>query len=364
MRFAFVLLIIFALGCRNPQAPVPFVIGHVADLSGPGRKPGDSATLGIRLALDDLNSDTTERPIVVRHADTQGKADTIEPQAVRLLAVNKAIALLGGRTSEDASRLDRARPLGVSGESMSLAILSTSGLRAPALSEQVFLTGANPGEEGKVLARHAWGELKATRLAILVNQLHGPARLCADACAREFVEQQRKKDPKIKVSEPLVLPFGKEESLAKVQTRLENVAAVVLAGTLADLNDLAPSKRSWPILFAGEEGVPDSGDSVYLVTPFVEDRTIQTVNDFVQRFEKTFQQRPDVHAALAYENTRLLGTALRRATGMDTLREEIMKDTIGLAGKLHFDERQQLERTLFVARVEGDKLVAAKKYSR
>src|SRR5689334_11742748 len=108
-RCRFVMLVaLLMLGCGRSSTPTPIVVGHVADLSGPGRKAGEQASRGIRLALEDINKDATLRPIVVRHVDTQGKIEAFESQSVRLATMNRIAALLGGTTAEEVVRMDRA----------------------------------------------------------------------------------------------------------------------------------------------------------------------------------------------------------------------------------------------------------------
>src|ERR1700678_1260326 len=88
------------VGCKG-KSPPPLVVGHVAAVRGPEKKPGVQASLGIRLALEELNKDAEKQRIEVRHTDTRGSLDTFETQGVRLLAVNRVAALLGGDSTEE-----------------------------------------------------------------------------------------------------------------------------------------------------------------------------------------------------------------------------------------------------------------------
>src|SRR5262245_23093382 len=102
MRAKAVLLLLLTLaahGCGSASTPAPIIVGNIVDLSGPGKKVGERTQLGMRVALEEMNKDTSLRPIVVRHADTLGKLDAYEAQAVRLITLSKAVALMGGLTS-------------------------------------------------------------------------------------------------------------------------------------------------------------------------------------------------------------------------------------------------------------------------
>src|SRR5437763_1492222 len=85
-------------GCSGSAPPPPILLGHVATLSGPDRKAGQSAARGIRLAVMEANKDPNKgagRPVKVIHTDTLGTLDAFEAEAVRLVTINRTAALLG-----------------------------------------------------------------------------------------------------------------------------------------------------------------------------------------------------------------------------------------------------------------------------
>src|SRR5262245_4389120 len=94
-------ILLFLAGCSNTPVPAPIYLGHVATLSGTDKMAGEQASLGIRLALDELNKETGKRPVQVRHTDTQGKLEAFEAEAVRLVALNRVVGLLGGTTPQE-----------------------------------------------------------------------------------------------------------------------------------------------------------------------------------------------------------------------------------------------------------------------
>src|SRR5437879_2498637 len=104
-------------GCSSRVSSEPIAIGHVAPLSGPDKAAGEQAKQAILLAVEAVNgseSSVLGRRIEVRHADTHGDLEALGNEAVRLITVNRVVALLGGSDAEQADRLGRAtQPYGV-----------------------------------------------------------------------------------------------------------------------------------------------------------------------------------------------------------------------------------------------------------
>src|SRR5438132_3170893 len=128
-------------GCSSRVSSEPIAIGHVAPLSGPDKAAGEQAKQAILLAVEAVNgteSSVLGRRIEVRHADTHGDLEALGNEAVRLITVNRVVALLGGSDAEQADRLSRAtQPYGVP--------VVTGGPVLPAAGvENIFSVSAAP----------------------------------------------------------------------------------------------------------------------------------------------------------------------------------------------------------------------------
>ena len=359
-------------------------MGHVAALSGPDKAAGLQAAHGINLALEEVNKDAAVR-IEVRHTDTQGKIDTYETQAIRLLALNQVRALLGGTNLEEVLRLDAAVPPETKDQPLFLPIISPYGRRTRELSKQVILTGMTPQAQGKVLARYAATELNVTQIAVLVDQGSERAQMLAEAFQREFAEAGKK--------EPLKLSYGTDVKRAdfKLADRLSQLSAempraVLVAGSKGDLRQVFDAlkqqadkaKQPLPnVLYGGEDGslrpsewslLPrKTGDGgVYLASAFGLEKDNAVLEEFAGRYRKQFQEEPDVHAALAYEGMKLLADALQRAPeSAPKLRDELfkIKDFPGLAGPLNLDSDQVITRSLYILRMDQGQMTVMKKFA-
>jgi hypothetical protein len=273
-RVALIALTAALAGCGGRGTPPPLLYGHVAGL----HDTVGAAQRGIRLAVLEADKDPEQgagRSVSVLHAEARGKLETLEAEAVRLAAVNRVQALLGGSTPAELERLDRARAV----------LVSPCGLRPPALSENVFCTGLSPAFRGQVLARCAREELKAGKVAVLVDERAEEYRQLADAFARAWAGG--------KGAPPLTTQrFGKGAKFDDLVGRLAGdwPEAVLFAGTPEDLrawrralDGQAPSLNLVPrkvpaVLFGGNDGsLPalrgerETRSGVYTATAFVKE---------------------------------------------------------------------------------------------
>jgi branched-chain amino acid transport system substrate-binding protein len=338
-------------------------VGHVSSLKGPEREAGERASRGIRLAVKQINKDASEilgRPVEVRHTDTRGEPDAFESEAVRLVNVNKAVALLGGQSAQEVKLLDKAH----------VPVLSPSGFRTRAFSDMVFLTGLSPSDQGRALAQFA-AQLgpEGPTLVILADQQREEALELAEVFAREFPAAVSKKDDKLKAADIVRWLFGKDTKLSDLVRRVKQEhprANLLLAGEVASLNELRKElpEAGKVILFGGPEGSlkalqeqPASKTKLFLCTAFPPEVEAPLGKEFVQKYRAEFGEEPDVHAALAYDDTRMLYEALRRSEktfSSARIKDELagLKDFAGVTGPLNFRKDHTIRRPAFIVRLE------------
>src|SRR6516225_6482921 len=91
------LLPLAALGCAPKVGPEPVWVGQLLSLDGPNRAIGQHARQGVEQAVAEVRAagqTVGGRPLAVLHVDDRGDAATVRAETVRLLTVNKAVALL------------------------------------------------------------------------------------------------------------------------------------------------------------------------------------------------------------------------------------------------------------------------------
>jgi branched-chain amino acid transport system substrate-binding protein len=356
-----------AAGCTSHATPPPVWLAHIASRSGPDKDAGEAAARGIRLAVEEINKNIDQSqgpPLKVLHSDTHGKLEAFEAEAVRLVTVNHVALLLGGSTPDEVERLDRAHG----------TVVAPCGTRPAGASDGVYLTGLPSSQHARSLGRFAAEHLSAEALVLIEDERREDLANLAEAVVREL-QAARKEGPPPSLRR---LRFGKDTSLAELvkalpgQLQSERASVLIFAGRSGDLGALAP--LSIPVLFAGDElsakslttlgrGLKD----LYWLTAYVASDDVPRARDFAARYKTAFSEDADVHAALAYEDVKLLYDALCRSKDTLTdkrIREELgkIKDFPGLAGALSFTKERQLSRPAFVVRWDGSTVKTMKRY--
>jgi branched-chain amino acid transport system substrate-binding protein len=366
---AWLIAALLLAGCSPSSNTDPIIVGHLAPLSGPDRLQGEHARQGIILAVEEANADADKvngRRVEVHHVDTQGAADAAGNEAVSLITVTRAVALLGGLSTDRAEVIARAaqQPYGV-------PLVTPSPLPAPLPAENAFSTCVSPAQQGKALARFAGEELKVKHVAVLIDTRGGIGPAVASAFAREFDTEERHTDQ---------YRYDNEAGLKEVPGRAAKgkPGAVLIAASVADFvklrEELNKAGVSGPVLFGGEESAwpalfadPDAGRGTYALTTFATDGLTPRGQEFAKKYQERFKEPPDVYAASAYDGARLLFEAMRRAKSSEPDRVRKALADLGnfdsLTGSLTLDKDDRgARRPVFVVQRQEGQAKVVKRY--
>lgn len=352
-------------GCGKSDAP-RLRIAQLVPRSGPQQVVGDQAVAGTRLAVQEVNAGdkVLGRQVLVVTPASDGNPDHMEGQAVRLIRFDRVPALLGGTDAAQAERLARLASI------YQLPLVTPSWLQPSGANSFSFSVGITPAQQGTVLARYLGQELKARRVALLVDSTGIPG---CNELATVFAEEYRRIASQPAESKT----YRKPGDLADIAAQLakSNPEAIVLAGTPTDLQklqtelDKAKVPATVPIFLGGEEAdlghLAVNGDRrpLYRVTAFVADDSLPRTREFVRKYQEKTLAQPDAAAALAYDSTRILFEGIRQAKEVksDKICEALrgLKDFESLTGPLSFDGKQIAKRPAFLVKIEkaGPKLV-------
>jgi branched-chain amino acid transport system substrate-binding protein len=374
-------------GCGTRGEPEPLTVGQVVTLSGPQKTRGERARDGAALGLEvSLRGDRRVfgRRVVLRHVDDRGDAELVQPEAVRMLTLNRAVALLGGPEREANERLARAV------QSYGVPVLLPADLAEIPVGESIVCLNAAPATRGDALARFAADELHWKRVVALVDARDA----AAGALAKAFLNTWRRQHPDDKDAgaeewfcggdeewdalvkraaadrpDGLLVATGAEVRLTVrvVEPKAAGHSLVpVVTGPEAFLKvrtRLAAADYKGPVLYGGEDrgaaeftDARDEGPATFLATAFAARADLGPEGKaFVEAYERKFQERPDLDAALAFDGVRILIDALERAKTAQPvpLTDELhnLKEFPGVTGPLSLAERRA-KRRLFVVKVE------------
>lgn len=343
-----------AAGCTRRGDTDPVWFGHLAVLGRADRR-GEHARQGVTLAVDEALADgklVAGHRVAVLHVDSRGDADTARAEAVRLLTVNKAVALIAGTEPVTANRLARVvEPAGVP------LVVPCDLTEGP--GPGVITLAASPASRGKALAGFAAETLKARRAAVVTDN--------TSAVATEVATGFRAGWPRGEGSQCGEWTYQKDSDRQALVQRVTGggLDAVLVAGGGGDFFQLLAQLRAAgfdkPVLYGGaDDGVSalledaPAGAEFHLVTTFPGGEGV--AGEFTEKYRKRFHEPPDLFAAQAYDATRLLLDALEQARSPrpDKLLERLaLQETFTtVTGPLTWKDRQA-RRPLYAVHVKG-----------
>ena len=345
-------------GCSHKKAAEPILIGHPNPHTGAEQWIGDHETQGILLAVEEANQEgngVAGRSVEVLHPDTGSDPGQWQPEVVRLLTVNKAAALLLGTGAEGLPGLSSEAQL------YHAPLLTPGALPVGSEDDYVFVTGLTPVRQGQFLAQFAAKKLKAASVLVLAaGEKHSPrAAVRNSVLVDAFVKEL---GPKAGLPHFFQSTVGFKDLISGQKPP---PAAVLLAGSAEDLQELlkAGLDEKIPILWGGEDGslkavqAVQPTNVVYLPTVFVTQGAGPRADAFVKKYQDRFQESPDVHAALAYDDARLLVDAMRQANSSEGPKVQPvlagLKDYPSLTGPLSFRKDHVADRPLFLIRLQN-----------
>lgn len=352
------LLVPLLVGCSSQATPEPVWIGQLIPLEGVNRTFGQHARQGVELAVTearDAEQTIQGRPCAVLHVDSRDDADAVRAETVRLLTVNKAVALLANFDAVSTEALLRAS------RSYGAPVVVPGELPAAADNDTVLSLGVPPGVRGRLLARYASTELKLLRAAVLTDSRR--------PIAADFASAFLKAWPRDSGCEEWTFTTAAERDERLTQLVRTSPAIVVLACSIADFRLLRPrlaeTLPNAPLIYGGEDaGIvalqtdTETRSAVYLATVYSADHLSESGRAFAQRYRERFHEPPDLFAAQCYDATRLLfdslqreGTANRERLGKELTQRESFES---VTGPIRWKDRQP-RRRIFVVSIQKNK---------
>ena len=314
------LVLVFS-GCGPRTELEPLTIGQLIPLSGPKKLTGEHARNGAALAVEVAQRGDRRvlgRKVAVRHVDSRGEADLVQAEAVRLLALNRVIALLGG-IPDPAAGEQLARAV----QTYGVPALLPADMATLPVNESVFCLTAAPETRGEALARYATRDLHWHHVVVLTDDRAGPGTSLAVSFVKRW-RQDHRDDKKARAEE---WSCHKDDEWNELFSR--TIAAKPDGVLLAVGSNEFPQLRARlvaagckvPLLYGGEDRgtdtfpeLPREGPAAYLATAFsVRADLGDAGRAFVHEYEEKFHEPPDLAAALTYDGVQLLIDALERA---------------------------------------------------
>ena len=369
-----------------------YTIGCLLPLSGPYRKYGNRAMKGIELALSQFNSKATNPSIHLLIKDTGGNPDKAI-LAMHDLQNDQVAATIGPIITAEAVATEAQH----SGIPM---ITITQKENITEISDNIFRNFITPEMQVKAVVSYAAEVLEVKNFAVLY-----PEEKYGTHFMNLFWDEVLKYGGKIVGSEAynpshtdFKDPIKKLVGLYyEVPDDLKEEPDIEKIDTekLKDENEEPEPVVDFEAIF-----IPDAPNKVGLIIPqlafhdiedvyllgtnlwhskklvdmtkeyiqraiipdgFFSESTSVRVRDFVEKFEKTFAEKPGFIEAIAYDTSMILFQILRRpdVRSRNAIKNQLMhlKDFQGVTGLTSFNDKGDVKKELSLLRIKGDKFV-------
>lgn len=325
------------------QKNEPIRIGVFVDLSGPTSSFGLFTTNGIKLAVKEINNSggINGRKLKIFIEDDQARPEMAKEVVRKLIFETKVEAIIG----EVASTNSLAAAPDAQSAKIPMISPASTNLKVTEVGDYIFRTAFIDPLQGEAMAKFAFNELKARRVAILSYLYSDYSKGLEQTFEETFTKLGGKVVHKQNYDSYTKIDF--KPQLTKI--RKTKPDALYLPGYYAQVGMIAKQARqlkmTMPILGGDGWDSPElwkpGGEALnntYITNHFAEDDSLPKVRDFVARYKTEFGTVPDSLAALGYDTLYLLADALRRAesTDSDDLRRAISetKDFSGVTGRI------------------------------
>jgi ABC-type branched-subunit amino acid transport system substrate-binding protein len=357
LRWCLLLLAASLTGCGRTSPGEPIFIGYLAPLQATDKTQFEHARQGMSLAIEELGRPqgaVLGRQFVVLNVDAGEDLEQLQASAVRLLTVNRAVALIGGQDAAHVERLTRAaQPYE--------APLISPALIAPYLAaENLFSLEPSPARAAKAIGRWLKDTVKTENLAFVYDR---GSQVAAELGTSLRAELQRGEVGRL-IDAPYSPPAKSGEICETI--RQSKAGAWLFFGKQQDWNELRKAMREaklkLPCLITDGAGTidslasaPDLDGPLFQLTVYFPQEQDKSTTAFQASYAKRFHADPDIYAGLGYDAVRLIADASssgktnaagRLAVDLTTF---IKNPFASCTGPLYFDQPDHsANRTLFL----------------
>jgi branched-chain amino acid transport system substrate-binding protein len=333
------------------------LVGFYGSLTGDGASFGQSSREGTELAVDEINAagGVLGRKLRLLVEDDQSKPEEASNAVTKLITQDKVVAVIGEVASR---RTLAAAPISQRYQIPMITPASTNE-KVTEVGDYVFRVCFIDPFQGEVLAKFAYNDLKARKVAILRDQAQDYSVGLTDSVARNFTRLGGQ------VIAPVSYSTGDADFKA-VLTRIRSEKPDVLfaTGYYPEAAIITRQARelgmTMPIL-GGDGWVGDALQNgrealknTYISNHYSGDNPDPVVQNFVNTYRKRFNRDPDAIAALGYDAIKVLADSLTRAQSTEgpKLRDAIASaDVPGVTGRLKMNAKRNVDKPAVVQEV-------------
>jgi len=360
-----------ALACeRRPAtggattASGEIVIGMYGSLTGDGASFGQSSREATEMAVAEVNAAgglLGGRKFKLLIEDDQSKPEEAASAVTKLITQDKVVAVLG----EVASRRSLAAAPIAQRYTVPMITPSSTNERVTEVGDYIFRVCFIDPFQGEVLAKFAFGDLKAKKAAVLKDIQQDYSVGLTDSITRSFTALGGQ------VLAPVSYSSGDGDFRAVLtQVRSQKPDVLFVTGYYPEAAIIARQARELGInvpLLGGDGWVGDALkngrealNNSYISNHYSGDNPDPIVQNFVKAYRAKFNREPDAIAALAYDAVKVLADAMTRANSTDgpKVRDALAHaDVTGVTGRLKVNAKRNMDKPAVIQEVtfkDGD----------
>src|ERR1700730_3694725 len=334
------------------------VVGMYGSLTGDGASFGQSSREGPYLAVDEINTAgglLGGRKIKLLVEDDQSKPEEASNAVTKLVTEDKVVAVLG----EVASRRSLAAAPVCQKYMIPMITPSSTNERVTEVGDYIFRVCFIDPFQGEVLAKFAYSDLKARKVAILKDIQQDYSVGLTDSITKHFTALGGQ------VLDPVSYSSGDGDFRAILtQVRSEKPDVVFATGYYPEAAIIVRQARElgmkMPILggdgWIGDalKNGRDALNNCYISDHYSADNPDPVVQNFVRDYRAKINRAPDAIAALAYDAVKVLANSMTRAGSTDgqKVRDAIAKaDMPGVTGRLKMNDKRNVDKPAVIEEV-------------
>ena len=367
-RFALVLIgistLLSAAACERKSAQTSqsttgeILVGLYGSLTGDGASFGQSSREGAELAVAEINDGgglLGGRKIKLLVEDDQSKPEEASNAVTKLITQDKVVGVIG----EVASRRSLAAgPVCQKYQTPMVSPASTNE-RVTEIGDYIFRVCFIDPFQGEVLAKFAYNDLKARKVAVLKDIQQDYSVGLTDSITKNFTALGGK------VLDPVSSSSGDADFKAILtQVRSQQPDAIFVTGYYPEAAIIVRQARELGMkmpMLGGDGWVGDALKNgrealanCYISNHYSGDNPDPIVQNFVKSYRAKYGHEPDSIAALGYDAAKVLADAITRAKSTEgpKIREALANaDVPGVTGRLKMNAKRNVDKPAVIQEV-------------
>ena len=335
------------------------VVGMYGSLTGEGASFGQSSVEGAQLAVEEINNAgglLGGRKIRLLVEDDQSRPEEASNAVTKLITQDKVVAVLG----EVASRRTLAAAPVSQKYRVPMITPASTNERVTQVGDYIFRVCFIDPFQGEVLAKFAYNDLKARKVAVLKNIQEDYSVGLTDSIQKTFTGLGGR------VLDPVSYSSADADFRAILtQVRAQKPDAIFATGYYTEAAIIVRQARElgmqMPIL-GGDGWVGDALKNgrealknTFISNHYSGDNPDSLVQNFKKAYRAKFNREPDSIAALGYDSAKVLADSITRAASTDgsKIRDAIAAaDLAGVTGRLKMNANRDVDKPAVIEELQ------------